>query len=827
MVTTMRLAVRRLLRVPSFTITAAATLALGIGGATAVFTVLDAVLLQPLPYPDANRLVGLSHTLAVAGLTQVDQSDATYLLYRRANHAFTDVGAYRAAAVNFSKSSSDAGANASAPERIAATFATASTFHVLGSAALRGRTLSDIDERPGAPPVALISRGLWQRDFGGDSHILGRRVTVDGVSRSIIGVMSGSFRFPDADVAVWLPLAFDPSETNSAAFDYHGIARLRPGVTTAMATADLQRLLPQVPVEFPGRLTTAGITTTHMHAQVQPLRDVIVGSVARVLWILFGAVVVLLLIACANVANLLLARAESRQRDVAIRVALGARWRVLVTELLAESGALAAVGGALGLVLAAVGVRLLRSLHAAAALPRLADVHVSATVVVFAVVTCALAAVVVSLAPLLRPGHSAFAVALITHAPSGTAGRDRHRVRRGLVVSQVALALILLAGAGLFARSYQQLRAVQPGFDADHALSFRIALPSATYPSAADAARQIVSILGALDVTRGVLAAGIATHLPLDATAAEDSAVFIEGRPIAPGMLPGIHHMVFATPGYFAAMGIPVVAGRLFAGPVLGPDSATVLRDVVVSQAFAARYWKNGDAIGKRIRMFPLDPWSTIVGVVGDSHDDGLDQASAPVVYIPITTATAAGAAWTPHDVAFVVRSAADPTALAAPIRRALTTAAPALPIYRMMPMRDALVDAMARTTFIVLLLGIAAVLAMAIGAAGIYGVIAFLVSLRTREIGVRLALGARPAGVRRMVVRRAVTDAAIGIGIGIISAQLLTHVLVGVLFDVSPADPLTLAAAAAVLLATAVVAAWVPARRASRLDPAQALRRE
>ncbi len=825
MFATIRIAGRRLVRVPSFTITAALTLALGIGGAAAVFTVLDGVLLRPLPFPHANRLVGLSHTLAVAGLTQVDQSDATYLLYRRANHVFTDVGAYRTAAVNVNTAAVGANDRAAPPERLAATFATASTFGILGSTPLAGRALSADDERPGAPPVVVISRGLWQRVFGGDQHVLGQRVVVDGISRSIVGVMPASFRFPEPDVAIWLPLAFDPGQTNSAAFDYRGIARLRPGVTVAMATADLQRLLPQVPAAFPGRLTADGITATHMRAQVQPLRDVMVGSVAPVLWILFGAVLVLLLIACANVANLLLARAESRQRDLAIRVALGARRSALMTEHLAEASVLAAGGGTVGVGLAALGVRLLRSLHAAAALPRLADVHLDARVVAFALVTCGLAALVVSVLPMLQRADGA--ITLMTHAPASTAGRQRHRVRRALVVSQVALALMLLAGAGLFARSYARLHAVAPGFDADHALAFRIALPTATYPAARDAAREIVSMTAALRAIPGVQAVGVATHLPLDAVAAEDSAVFIEDHPLAPGMVPGIHHMVFATPGYFAAMHIPVMTGRVFAAPVMGPDSATVVRDVVVSHAFAAKYWKNGEAIGKRIRMFPLDPWSTIVGVVGDVHDDGLDQPPPAVVYIPVTTATAAGAAWTPHNVAFVVRSAGDPTAVAAPVRRALTQLAPALPLYRLMPMHDVLVDAMSRTTFTVLLLGLAALIAMAIGATGIYGVIAFLVSLRTREIGVRLALGARPAHVRRMVVRGAVTDAAIGVVAGLVGALLLARVLGDVLFDVSPTDPVTLATAALALLATAVAAAWLPAQRASRLDPAQALRRE
>ncbi|MGH7593135.1 MAG: ABC transporter permease, partial [Gemmatimonadales bacterium] len=347
MITSIRFAARRLRRAPAFTVAATLTLALGIGGAVAVFTVVNGVLLQPLPFFRAAELVDLSHTLAVSGLTRVDESDATYLLYRRDNRVFTDVGAYRAAAVNFSPS---VGGDAAGPatERVSAAFATASVFRVLGATTLRGRALTEADARPGAAPVVVISRGLWQRDFGGDPGIIGRQVMIDGVERNVVGVAPAAFRFPEPATAMWLPLQLDEGHTNSAAFDYRGIARLRSGVSIAAATANLQRLLPQVPEVFPGRLTAGSITATHMRAVVQPLRDVMVGGVARVLWILFGAVAVLLLIACANVANLFLARAEGRQREFAIRRALGAGRGALLAELLAEAVVLSTLGSVLG-----------------------------------------------------------------------------------------------------------------------------------------------------------------------------------------------------------------------------------------------------------------------------------------------------------------------------------------------------------------------------------------------------------------------------------------------------------------------------------------------
>ncbi|MGH7592624.1 MAG: FtsX-like permease family protein, partial [Gemmatimonadales bacterium] len=454
-----------------------------------------------------------------------------------------------------------------------------------------------------------------------------------------------------------------------------------------------------------------------------------------------------------------------------------------------------------------------------------AAVSVNGYVVAFAVVAGAVAALIVSALPALRGDGRSLSASLLANAPASSGGRHRHRARRALVVSQVALALVLLSGAGLFARSFQRLRAVQPGFDAEHALAFRLALPPASYPAAGDAARQIVATLGALDQLPGVRATGAVTKLPLDDEARQDSAVFIEDRPLAPGMIPGIHPMVFATPGYFQAMKIPIVAGRAFLPPNPNLDAINAPREVVVSQAFAARYWQGTSAVGKRIRMFPLDPWSTIVGVAGSVHDAGLEQAPAEAVYIPITTVTAAMAPWTPRDVAFVIRTAGDPSALAPSVRMAVSRLAPGLPLYQLTPLHALLVNAVSRTTFTLLLLGIAAAVAMAIGAMGIYGVIAYLVSLRTREIGVRLALGARPVGVRRLVVRHALTDAVIGVALGIAGAVALARVLAGVLFDVSPTDPVTLGTSAGVLLAVAVAAAWVPARRASRLDPALALR--
>ncbi len=824
----LRQSARRLVRAPGFTLSATLTLMLGIGGTTAVFAVVNGVLLRPLPYAHSDRLVDLSHTLAVAGILHVDQSDATYLVYRSNNRVFTDVGAYEATSANvLAASGASSGAGTGDAERVPAALVTSGVFRVLEVAPESGRGLSDADGQPGAPPVALIGASLWKRKFGGDPSVIGRPVMVDGVERTIVGVMPAGFRFPEASTAMWIPLVIDPAHTASAAFDFRGIARLRDGVTLNAARADLARLLPTVPVVYPGRLTADGVRLTHMQAVVRPLRDVVVGDVGTILWVVLGAAVVLLAIACANVANLFLARAEGRQRELAVRRALGAGRLSVLAEFLMEAGMVAAVGAALGIGCALAAVRVLAAAGAASSVPRLGDVRVDVLVIVVAVAAAALAAVLVSLVPLARTRTLTLSAVLGATGAGASGGRARSGARRALVVAQVALALVLLAGAGLLARSFAALRAVDPGFAPGHALAFRVAMPTIEYPAAGDVARLVAQISDSLGALPGVRAAGVATKLPLVDESRQDSAVFVEDRPIKPGTIPGIHPMVFVTPGYFQALGIPLVAGHVFDRIDGAMDPATRPREAVVSEAFAQRYWNGASPLGRRIRMNAADPWSTIIGVVGSVRDDGLDQPPAQTVYLPLETLNVAGMAWAPRDVAFVVRTSGDESGLIAPVRRIVAGAAPALPVYALTPVTALVTRAESRTTFTLAILGLAALIAMCIGAVGIYGVIAYLVSLRTREIGVRMALGAEPAQVRRMIARHALTDAGLGVAAGLVCAAALTRVLGSVLFGVSPTDPLTLGGAAVVLIATAAAASWMPARRAAGLEPSIALRVE
>jgi putative ABC transport system permease protein len=574
--------------------------------------------------------------------------------------------------------------------------------------------------------------------------------------------MSSGFRFPTPQTAIWIPLQLDPSLTHSAAFDYRGIARLRPGVSLHTAVTELQRLLPEVPVAFPGRLTVAAIAVTHMTAGVKLLRDVVVGDVGRVLWVVLGGVAALLLIACSNVANLFLARTEGRQREFAVRRALGAGRSASLIDFASEAILLAAAGGALGLGLAALGVWMLQGNGAAASIPRFAEVHVDGFVVAVTVLVSALAAVIVSVLPALRSGRgsASLSATLMATGVSTLGGRARHGVRRALVISQIALALVLVTGAGLFARSFAHLSHVDAGFDAAHASASRLSLPNVTYRSTADAASAAVRTLDALAAVPGVQAAGAVTKLPLDEEARQDSAVFLEDRPLRPNTVPTIHPMEFATPGYFRAMGIPLLAGRVFAAPEPGRDPAKAPREVVVSAAFANRYWPNADAVGRRIRMNPNpdEPWSTIVGVVGSVRDAGLDQPPAEAVYMPLVTTTVAGTLWTPRDHAFIVKTNRDPASLTPAVRSAVQSVAPSLPVYRVISVAALRAQAVARTTF---------------------------------------------------------------------TLPLATRGLAATLFGVSATDPLTMAGAASVLLATAVVASWMPANRAAGVDPATALRNE
>ena len=655
-VRTLAHAARRLRRTPAFAVAAVLTLTLGIGATTAVFSVVNAVVLRPLPYPESDRLVDLSHTLEVSGILRVDQSDATFLHYRRGNGVFSGVVAYRVTAVNVAGLSGASAPDAGRAERVIGGRVSANTFAVLRGVPLYGRTLDDNDDVPTAARVVVIGQRFWERNFGAEPSVDGRDLVIDGTPHRVVGVMGAGFGLPDTRTDLWVPLRLDPTRTASAAFDYRGIARLRDGVSLEAARADLQRLLPQVPVAFPGRLTVSAIEQTKMRSVVRPLRDVVVGDVGRVLWIVFGAVACLLLVACANVMNLFLVRAEQRQHELAVRRALGAAPWMLAREHVVEAIVVATIGGVLGLVLGVVAVRALQSFEGVIDVPRLAEVDVDMTVLTLAAGVTVLSMLLVTVLPSVRAAATTGWHVLGDASRTATASRARHRARHALVGTQVALAVVLLAGAALMARSYARLRAVPPGFNATNTFGFRVALSAPAYGAPGEAARFIERALSAIGSVAGVQAAGAVSKLPLLEESRRDTALFVEERPLEPGAMPAVHQVVFASPDYFRAMGIALTEGNTFDHP----DPGRARRDVIVSRALADRYWPGESVVGKRVRMAPVGPWSTITGVTGSVRGTALDAPPDEIIYLPLVVAlgggrTAAGALdvlWTPREIA-------------------------------------------------------------------------------------------------------------------------------------------------------------------------------
>jgi len=825
----LRRGARRLLRAPVFSVTASLTIALGIGATTAVFSLVNGVLLRPLPFAHPERLVDISHSMVLQGISHVDQSDGTYLHYRRANHVFTDVGAYRAAAVNLSALGAG---DAAGSRREEAARASASVFGVLGVAPIRGRVFREDEDLPSATPVAILSERLWRERYASDPGIVGREIVIDGVVREVIGVMPRSFAFPDEGTALWVPIGIDPADTKTAAFDYRAVARLRPGVTLAAARADLARLLPKAPEAFPGRLTADAIALTRMEPVVRPLRDVMLGGVGHALWVVLGAAAFLLLIACANVANLFLVRAEERQHELAVRRALGAGRGVIAVEFLWEGSIIAVLGGVLGLALAEAGLHLLRAMPSGVAIPRLAGVGIDGPVLAAAMGVTLLTAFVMSIVPALRSYGSGESAVLVHAARGATAARSRHRARRMFVIVQVALALVLITGAGLMARSFRALRSVQPGFETERSYTFRVQLPKASYPTAATVVGFVTRALDQVAALPGVQATGVISKVPLEEEARQDTAVFLEGDAPAGAAgqaLPNIHQVAYATSASFSALGIPIIEGRSFDQT----DAAHAPLQAVVTRALAKRYWGSEPAAGRRIRLAQDGPWFTIIGVTGDVRGTRLDEPPDETVYLPLVVApgpaTASGGAdparWAPRELAFVVRSTTAPNDVTLPVERALRALAPAVPVYAVRSMEEVVDRSTARTSFTMALLETASLAALLIGAVGLYGVVSYMVSLREREMAVRMALGAQPASLRRKVLAQAMGVATAGIVVGLGAALLSSRVIAALLYDVAPNDAATLAGAVAVMTAVALAASWIPARRAAAIDPATTLR--
>ena len=802
-----RYAFRTLRKNPGFTAIVLLTLALGIGANAAIFSVVNGVLLRPMPYHDADRLMVIWGDLHRAGVNEIPTSAGEFVDYRDRSHAFEQLAAYDTLGFNLTGNGE--------PERVEGAVVTASLFPLLGVSAQVGRTLLREEEEPGRGNVVMLSHALWTRRFNANPAIVGRSVQLDGKLVQVVGVMPASFQFPDHTIDLWTPIVFDAdavSDNNRGSHGYTVIARIKAGLTREQAQADLAGVTSTFKAEHPDNYRSG------FSARLRPLQDEIVGDTGRPLLVLLSAVALVLLIACANVANLLLARAASRRKEIALRTALGASRGRLVRQLLTESVLVSLIGGVIGLVIAAWGVQLLIAL-APDSIPRLQEVGVDRRVALFTMVVSFASGLLFGLAPALRASRLSLNDALKEGGRSSDVG-TRGPMGRVLVVSEVALSLVVLVVAGLLIRSFARLQDVQPGFDSSSLATLRLSLPPSRY-SFEQGDRFFDELFVRLRSSPDVTGVAATSALPFSGTGGSRS-FQIEGRRVERPQDQPEEQIRFVTDGYFTMMGIPIISGREFNRR----DTLAGVRVAVANDALARKHWPNEHAIGKRVSFSERDPqWYEIVGVVGDVKHRGLDVADRAELYIPHRQPLFAGATVRPMYLA--VRAPSEPLAAVAAVRRELKRLDPDQPISDVRTMDERIGRSLSSRRFSTVLLGVFASLALTLAAVGIYGIVAYSVTERTHEIGVRLALGAQRRDVIAMVVGQGMTMTAAGTAIGVAAALMLTRLMSTLLFGVSAVDPATFLAIPCLLIAVALVACYVPARRATRVDPLQALRSE
>lgn len=810
-----RLLLRRILRTPGFSALALLTLAVGIGANAAVFSVVRGVLLEPLPYPEPQRLVGLWHEAPGLDFDTVNQSPATYLTYREQGEIFVDVGLWD------NSQSSITGIDQ--PEEVETMLVSDGTLPLLGAEPVRGRSFTPEDDSPDSPRTVMLGYDYWQKRFGG-GDVLGETLRVDGEAWEIIGVLPRGFRLLDRPAAIYLPFRIDRSEVRMGNFSYQALARLKDGVTLEQANAEVARLIPVAVEEFPGGLTLENLREARFGPKVRPLEIDVVGDIGPTLWVLLGTVGLVLLIACANVANLFLVRSEGRQVELAVRQAMGADRRTIAVEQLGETLALAFAGGALGLGLAEAGLRLLRALGPRG-LPRLQEIQMGPQVLLATAALALLTGLLLGLLPALRRGP-ALTTTLREGGRGASTGKQRLQARSALVVAQVAIALVLLVGAGLLLRSFDALRRVEPGFQQpEDVLTVRLSLTESQVPELPQVVLAHEQMFQALGAIPGVTAIGASSSMAMDGWDSND-ALYIQGFEPPEGQLPPIRRFKWITEGYFEMLERPLLAGRTITWADIH-DRAPV---AVVTKNLALEYWDSpSQALGKLIRNQPEKPWRRIVGVVGDVHDDGVDRAAVETVYWPMAMRDF----W--QEELLVRRSMSYGLRFDRPIddsvmgelQRTIWAVNPDLPLANLATLDELLDRSLARTSFTLVMLGVAAGVALLLGLVGIFGVVSYTTAQRTREIGVRMALGARGADVRALVLRQAMLLAAAGVGLGLVAAFGLTRSMSALLFGVEAIDPLTYGAVALLLTAFALLSSYLPARRAARLDPNIALRQD
>jgi putative ABC transport system permease protein len=814
----LRYGVRMLLKNPGITFVVILALALGIGANTAIFSVVDTVLLRPLPYPESDRLVFLNETSKT--MDEISVSYPNFTDWRNQNHVFEKIGVYNRSSYNLT--------GAGDAERIITGQVSADLFAALRVNPLLGRLYTNDEDKPGAALVVVLSYPLWQRRFGGQASILNQPLTLNGKSYTVIGIMPPGFQFPSR-VEMWVPVGQLSGEASWVLRGNHpglyGVARLKPEVTFAQAKADMDTIGANLEKQYNDSNAGNGVGT-------RPLLEVFVGDIRRPLWVLFAAVAFVLLIACANIANLLLARAQSRQKEMAIRAAMGAgRWRI-ARQLLTESVLLALVGGTLGLLIAQWGVRLILYISPDA-IPRAKEISLDWRVLAFTLGLAFITGILFGLVPALQAGvvdvHET-----LKETGRGTSGR--HWLRSSLVVVEVGTTLVLLIGAGLMIRSFYRLQKVNPGFSYERLTSFTVALPGKKYKTAEQRDQFYGRLLENLRGLPGVEATAAASGLPLGNNGWQTSFI-VDGRPRPPRDQTPLMEACLVTPDYFRAMNIPLKRGRYFTdrddrSSVAGQDLSKLdeveqemasLNAIIIDEEFARRYWPNEDAIGKRIGMgsekHPL--LLTVVGVVGRVKMEGLSQDSNRVQgYFPFAQLPGSG-------MTVVLKASGDPNQLIAAARQQVKAVDPDQPIYSVRTMNEIRAESVAPERLNLTLLSIFAGIALVLAIVGIYGVMSYSVTQRTHEIGIRMAIGAQPRDVFRMVIGQGMMLALIGVGLGLIGAFVLTRLMATMLFGVEPTDPATFAAITVLLTGVALVACYVPGRRATKVDPVVSLRYE
>ena len=813
---------RMLKKSPGFTIVTIATLALGIGATTAIFSIVDGVVLKPLPYPHPEQLVSLEVSPLALDASLRGLAPEDYFIFREQNRTFQQMGIY-------AETDTDRDVNVTGfaePERVHALNVTYDVLSTLGVRPMLGRLFLPSDDSPGASATAILTYGYWQRHFSGDTSVIGKTITVDGQVHQIIGVMPRDFRFLDVmELALILPLQLDRNKIQLGNFSYFGIARLKPGKTITEASTDVARMLPISFEAFPvgSGLSLDLLKQSRLSPSLRPLKEELVGNVRTLLWIVLGGVGVVLLIACANIANLLLVRTEGRQRELALRAALGASRRRIAIQLLHESFTLGLLGSIAGFALAHAGLRVLGAFPPDG-LPRLSEISINSQVLCFSFGLTLVSSLLFGVIPALK--YSGAGVANLESGRIAGTSRERHRARNFLVTTQITLAVVLLICAGLMIRTFVGLTHVDPGFVRPGELqTFRIAIPTSDVADDSAVARMEQQIQDKLAAIPGVSAVAFASCVPLDQDARFDN-VFAEDRADRQGAAPPVRHLVFVSPGYFSALGVPLIAGRDLAWTEIYNKSPVAL----ISENFAREYWHTpAEALGKRIRIRTTDDWSEIVGVVGNVRDQGMDKAARTNVYWPPLQANF----WSrplrvQRNVTFVVRSSfAGSQNLMKQIRTAVWSIDRNLPIANVCTLNYFYTKSVARVSFTLLMLGIAAGMALVLGAIGLYGVIAYSVVQRTREIGVRIAMGAQKNDVIRLFLREGLSFIFVGVPIGLACSAVVTRFLSSLLFGVRTIDPLTFATVAVLLTIVALVACHIPARRATRIDPMVALRCE